>query len=85
MKTPTFHLLFITLLSRLLLACQREKIENYPDGKLKSVQQFKGKNSTESQPGIMKTVKKQLEAEYSEDKLNGKSVQVACQWSKGIG
>ncbi|MBL7906705.1 MAG: toxin-antitoxin system YwqK family antitoxin [Bacteroidales bacterium] len=67
---------FITLLLVVLLAssaCQREKTEKYPNGNLKSVQNFKGKKQHGLNTWYYENGKKQLEAEYRGGVLNGRS------------
>ncbi|NTW24214.1 MAG: toxin-antitoxin system YwqK family antitoxin [Lentimicrobium sp.] len=74
MKTPFYTLLACFSLFFMTTSCQREKIENFPNGKVKSVQNFKGKKQHGISTWYYENGKKQLETSYKEGELDGFAV-----------
>lgn len=74
MKTAFYTILTGIFLILTMTSCKREKIENFPNGKIKSVQNFKGEKQHGTCTWYYENGKKQLETSYNKGELDGLTV-----------
>src|SRR5690606_24724298 len=75
-KQPFYLILIAGIMLISFSSCQREKTENYPNGKIKSVRQYKWKKPHGTSTWYYINGSKELEVEYK----NGEPEGVTTRW-----